>query len=103
MRRFTSSGSCATSTPSTRPVPEVGFSRPQSMRIVVDLPAPLAPRKPKISPASTVRLTPSTAVKAPKRFVRPASSTAAATLSPHRTVEGGGGEPHLHERFLLFE
>ena len=31
-------------------LPEVGRTSPQSIRIVVDLPAPFAPRKPKISP-----------------------------------------------------
>jgi hypothetical protein len=30
---------------------------PQSMRMVVDLPAPLGPRKPKISPRRTSKLT----------------------------------------------
>ena len=38
------------------------------MRIVVDLPAPFAPRKPKISPSPTASETRSTAVKAPKRL-----------------------------------
>ena len=37
--------------------------------MVVDLPAPLAPRKPKIAPRLTSKLTASTAVNAPKRFV----------------------------------
>ncbi len=32
------------------PMPAVGLVNPHSMRIVVVLPAPLAPRKPKISP-----------------------------------------------------
>ena len=40
--------------PPTSAVPLVGFSRPHSMRIVVDLPAPFAPRKPKISPGADV-------------------------------------------------
>ena len=35
-------------------VPDVGRSSPHSMRMVVDLPAPLLPRKPKISPRATV-------------------------------------------------
>ena len=38
------------------------------MRIVVDLPAPFAPRRPKISPSPTVSETPSTAWNAPKRL-----------------------------------
>ena len=76
------------------------------MRIVVDLPAPLAPRKPKISPSSTSRETPSTAVKAPKRLVRPSSSTAAAMLRPYRAdgaVQLGRGEAHLGERLGAVE
>jgi hypothetical protein len=39
--------------PFTSASPEVGVSSPQSMRMVVDLPAPLGPRKPKISPFGT--------------------------------------------------
>ena len=45
--------------------PAVGLSRPSSMRIVVVLPAPFGPRKPKIAPRSTVKLTRSTAAKSP--------------------------------------
>src|SRR5208337_1568935 len=40
------------------------------MRMVVDLPAPLGPRKPKTSPLLTARLSRSTAVKSPKRLTR---------------------------------
>ena len=40
------------------------------MRNVVDLPAPLAPSRPKISPRATVKLTSFTATKSPKRRVR---------------------------------
>ena len=58
------------SKPATRNVPAVGGSRPHSMRKVVDLPAPLAPSRPKISPRATVKLTSSTATNAPKRRVR---------------------------------
>jgi hypothetical protein len=35
------------------PVPDVGLVNPQSMRIVVVLPAPFAPKNPKISPRRT--------------------------------------------------
>ena len=41
------------------------------MRIVVLLPEPLAPRNAKIVPGSTARSSASTAVKSPKRLVRP--------------------------------
>ena len=39
--------------PQMLPVPLVGVMNPASMRIVVDLPAPLGPRKPRTSPGST--------------------------------------------------
>src|SRR5258707_1279156 len=68
MLRLTSSGSVPTSKPPTTARPEVGGSSPQRMRMVVDLPAPLGPRKPKISPRATSSVTLSTAVKSPKRL-----------------------------------
>ena len=49
-----------------RPVPLVGRVRPQSMRMVVVLPAPLAPRKPKIWPGAMSIETRSTATVGPK-------------------------------------
>src|SRR5512138_2034559 len=52
---------------------------PQSMRMVVDLPAPFGRRKPKISPARTAKLIPSTAVKRPKRLTRSVTTTASAS------------------------
>ena len=45
--------------------PEEGGIRPVSMRMVVDLPAPFGPRKPKKQPRGTVRLRPSTAALPP--------------------------------------
>src|SRR5512145_110299 len=65
------------SNPATVPPPPLGESSPQSMRMVVDLPAPFGPRKPKISPRRTVRLTRLTAIKSPKRFSRSCRTTAA--------------------------
>ena len=64
--------------PPTSAVPDVGLSSPHSMRMVVDLPAPLAPRKPKISPCFTENDRSSTATNAPKRRVNPRTSIAAA-------------------------
>src|ERR1035441_1585337 len=66
----TASGSRATSKPATTARPEVGLSSPQSMRMVVDLPAPFGPRNPKTSPLLTSRLIRSTATKPPKRFTK---------------------------------
>ena len=53
-----SSGWVTMSNPPTVPLPPVGISRPQSMRIVVDLPAPFGPRNPKISPWSDRQVDP---------------------------------------------
>ena len=47
------------------------------MRIIVVLPAPLGPRKPKALPRGTHRSTPSIAARAPKRLVTPCVSIAA--------------------------
>src|ERR1035438_8383877 len=66
----TDSGSRPTSYPATWARPDVGFSRPQSMRMVVDLPAPFGPRKPNTSPLRIVRLMRSTATKSPNRLSR---------------------------------
>src|ERR1035438_7504201 len=56
--------------PATRASPEEGGNSVVSILIVVVLPAPLEPSKPKTSPALTARVTASTAVNAPKRRVR---------------------------------
>src|SRR5512137_175855 len=76
MFRRTSSGLAATSRSFTRARPEVGVSRPQSMRIVVDFPAPFGPRKPKISPRRTPKLILSTATKSPNFFSNASTETA---------------------------
>ena len=65
MRRFTSWGFWATEMPPTQAEPAVADMMPESMRIVVLLPAPLGPRKPTISPRLTVKLTFLIAVIAP--------------------------------------
>ena len=51
--------------PLTVTVPEVGRSSPIMRRMVVDLPAPLGPRKPVTVPGSTVKEMWSTAVLSP--------------------------------------
>jgi hypothetical protein len=65
MERRTLSASATTSKPLITAVPEVGGRSVVSMRMSVDLPAPFGPRRPKISPSSTVKLSPFTAVKSP--------------------------------------
>ncbi|MNV01740.1 hypothetical protein D3C71_919580 [compost metagenome] len=50
--------------------PSLAARSPVNIFIVVDLPQPLEPRKPKISPRGIWKLTLSTAVKLPKRMLR---------------------------------
>src|SRR5215213_5850581 len=58
------------SNPPTVIRPSVGGIKPVIMRIEVDLPAPLGPRKPSTSPRSTENDTPSTARLGPKVLTR---------------------------------
>src|SRR5256885_8135011 len=59
-----------TSKPQIVTLPAVGLIRPTSMRMVVVLPAPLGPRKPKTSPGLSEKETASTIVRLPMTFVR---------------------------------
>src|SRR5437879_2867901 len=68
--RLTSAGWVLRSSPRISIRPELGASNPVSILMVVDLPAPLGPRKPKNCPGATRRFTPSTAMSSPKRRVR---------------------------------
>ena len=65
MLRRTSAARAPTSWPRISAVPEVGLSSVVRIFMVVLLPAPLGPRKPKTSPASTSKVTPSTALIPP--------------------------------------
>jgi hypothetical protein len=51
-------------------LPDVIFPRVVNIRIVVVLPAPFGPRRPKTSPGGMERFNRSTAVRSPKRFVK---------------------------------
>src|SRR5438477_5335277 len=77
MRSRTDSESAPTSTPSTRAAPALSGRRPVSILMTVVFPLPLGPRKPKISPFSTRKLTSLTAVKFPKRLSRCSSEISA--------------------------
>src|SRR5579862_4350613 len=91
--RFLISSSCpARGIPSSSMEPEVGGIRPVSMRIVVDFPAPLGPRKPKKQPRGTTRSTPSTAALSPYSLRR--SRTA---------IAGESGMCETHSRQCLSE
>src|SRR5690625_6335287 len=57
-------------TPSTSTCPELGTSTPVSILMVVDLPAPLGPRYPTISPSSIRSETSSTARETTVRVVK---------------------------------
>ena len=64
--------------------PSEAGSSPVSIFIVVVLPQPLEPRKPRISPRSMRKLTWSTAVKSPKRRVNPRALIATTPSSDRR-------------------
>src|ERR1035441_6333365 len=70
MARRTSTAWVVMEKPATRASPEEAGNKVVSILMVVVLPAPLEPSKPKTSPALTDRVRASTAVKAPKRRVR---------------------------------
>src|SRR5262245_47162821 len=99
MLRLTPSGSLLTSTPPTTAVPAVGLSKPHNMRIVVDFPAPLAPRKPKISPGLTENDRSFTATKFPNRRVNPRTSIEVSAMSAsHHALKACFGESYRGER-----
>src|SRR3989442_1039060 len=72
--------------------PLVGWSNVQSILIVVLFPAPLGPRKPKVSPCSTWRSIPFTACISPNE--RDSFSTVIVMVLPRLDGEGPVG---LHE------
>src|SRR6185369_14603092 len=71
MRRLSCSACSGIRKPSTSISPAVGSSRPQSMRIVVDLPEPFGPRKPYTCARPTLRSRLSTATTLPNLRVNP--------------------------------
>src|SRR5208283_2735071 len=105
MLRFTASGSPAMSMPATVADPEVGARRPQSILMVVDLPAPLAPRRPKMLPAGTSKETESTATKDPKRLVSSLVLMAGWEIRsfPHRPLQGRTCNLAVEQRAVLLK
>src|SRR5947209_16792590 len=77
--------------------PLVGWSKVHSILIVVLFPAPLGPRKPKVSPRSTSRSIPFTACISPKE--RDSFSTVMVMVLPQQCGEGPAG-PHVEEQVL---
>src|SRR5262249_34873760 len=87
MERRTRSGSRNTSKPATRAEPESGRDNVLRIFIVVDLPAPLGPSSAKIAPASTVKLSPSSARTLPPYVLtRSRASIAGAARPPFISV-----------------
>src|SRR5207237_9522574 len=74
--------------PSTRTGPGWGRSRPSSRRRSVDLPAPLGPSTPTISPAAISKLAPAHTVSVPWPAASSRATTAASTAC-------GCGDPGL--------
>src|SRR4051812_9279651 len=109
MRRLTASGSRVTSTPPTIALPDVGSSKPHNIRMVVDLPAPLLPRKPKISPRRTSKLTWSTATNWPNRRVSSRTAIAASAdngfgaSAANRPLQACFGEANAGQRARTIE
>src|SRR5258708_30905642 len=80
MIRFTPSRSWLKRIPSRRASPAVGRRRPVSILMVVLLPAPLGPRKPKNRPPPTRKDNRSTAVVWRKTLVNPSTTMASRRL-----------------------
>src|SRR5436305_67365 len=104
MSRCVFSGSSTTEMPPTVAAPEVGSSSVASTRMVVDLPAPLGPMKPKICPAEKRNEIPFTARVRPYSLWRSTTSTSIAALlqdAEHGrpgAAHGGRGQPLVQER-----
>src|SRR5260221_1634078 len=75
MRRLTALASPLNGSPAIDTVPRSGGVRPQSIATVVDLPAPLGPSSPTISPLFTSSETAATATFAPYDFQRTVASS----------------------------
>ena len=80
-RSRTPMGSFWTSRPSTVADPAVGRICPVIILIMVDLPEPLGPNRPKSAPFSTEKVTWLTAVRSPYTFVRPAVPITGAVMA----------------------
>src|SRR5436305_10583402 len=81
MQRMAASKSRRRWRPQTVTRHDVGRMRPTSIRMVVVLPAPFGPRKPKTSPRRSSNETLSTMVRSPMTFVRFAATSATGTGS----------------------
>ena len=83
----------AISRPSKRIEPAFGLSAPAIRLKIVLLPDPFGPIRPRISPARRSKPTSLTAVKPPKRLVRPSTSSTGARASGRVKGRLPGGAP----------
>ena len=83
--------------PSNVALPSVGSSKPVSIFMVVDLPQPLEPKKPKISPFGMVKVTLSTEIKSPNFLVNPLAIITGGSLE--MGWNGGIRKPFSAPRF----
>src|ERR1700704_2696932 len=92
-----SGGKRVTSLPANATLPDVTGRSPVRQLKKVDLPAPLGPIRPRISPSSTATDALSTALKAPKALV---TSLASITMAARRCGLGGiaARRPALEQR-----
>ena len=65
--------------------PELGRTMPMQLSSVVVLPAPLRPSRPKIDPAPTEKLIPSTATTSPKRLTSVSTRIVSSVCISYRT------------------
>src|ERR1700687_6357157 len=68
MQDLAATGASSMSCPQTATCPAEGAMKPPIMRMVVDFPAPLAPRNPSTSPGATENVKSSTASLSPYRL-----------------------------------
>ena len=85
--RFRARRSPESRTPSIAASPEVGRRSPVSILMVVLLPAPFGPRKPKKRPRATRKDTWSTAVCRRNVFVRPSTTIASVSFITARLAD----------------
>src|SRR6516165_1165894 len=95
-----SSGSFSTSKPLMMARPLVMGSNVVIMRMSVDLPAPLGPSRPKISPCFTAKETSSTAVKSPYILVMWSTTMASPLVGATHPLVFGLGVNQLTDRDL---
>jgi len=74
--------------PNRRASPRVGRMRSSNRRIVVVFPAPFGPRKPRTSPGSTVKSSPSSPTVSPYFLVRSRASMTGVVIAPAYTPTG---------------